>query len=98
MPSAQKELQTFRYFWSRHMTNPNRHLKDTYTETEAAAALGITIAHLHEILDQNIFTHGNTRPESIEFTSNDLLLLSFWNKNANLSPPAGRVLRMPKRK
>ncbi len=97
MPSAQKELQTFRYFWSRHMTNPNRHLKETYTEAEAAAALGITVAHLHEILDQHIFTPSNRRPESIEFTSNDLLLLSFWNMNGKL-PPARRVLRMPKRK
>ncbi|MGB7553254.1 MAG: hypothetical protein WBM04_02715 [Candidatus Korobacteraceae bacterium] len=88
----------FRYFWSRHMTNPNRHSTETYSEAEAAASLGITIAYLHEILDQHIFTQGNTRPESIEFTSNDLLLLSFWNKNVSLSPPTGRVLRMPKRR
>ncbi len=80
------------------MTNSNRHLKETFTEAEAATTLGITIDDLHEILDRHIFTQGNTRPESIEFTSNDLLLLSFWNKSSSLSPPTGRVLRMPKRR
>jgi hypothetical protein len=81
------------------MTSPNRPLKELYTEAEAAAALGITIVRLHQILDEHIFTQGNVRPESIEFTSNDLLLLNFWNKNANLPPPpARRVLRMPERK
>jgi hypothetical protein len=82
----------------RHVTSPSGPLKDTFTEAEAAAALGVTIARLHQILDQHIFTHGSVRPESIEFTSNDLLLLNFWNNNANLASSQRRVLRMPKRK
>jgi hypothetical protein len=80
------------------MTNPSRPLKETYSEGEAASALGITVAHLHQILDQYIFTHGNTRPECIEFTSNALLLLGFWSNNDNLPAPPRRVLRMPKRR
>ncbi len=80
------------------MTNPNRQLSEMYSEPEAAAALGITVARLHELLDQHIFTNGSIRPESIDFTSNDLLLLSFWNQNCTPSTPTRRVLRMPKRK
>ena len=80
------------------MTNPDRPFKESYTEAEAAAALNITIARLHQILDQHIFTRGSLRPESVEFTSTDLLLLSFWSKNGKSIPATRRVLQMPKRK
>ena len=76
------------------MTNP---LKEPYTEAEAAAALGITIARLHQLLDQHIFTQGSPRPQSLEFNSNDLLLLSFWNKGGKPRASTKRFLRMPKR-
>jgi hypothetical protein len=59
-----------------------KHLpKDSYTEAEAAAALGVTVPRLHQLLDRHIFTDGVKRPRSIEFTSSDLLLLSYWNSS-----------------
>jgi len=78
------------------MPKPSRIPKDRlYDEKEAAAALGITVARLHEILDQHIFTQGNRRPEALQFTSNDLLLLGYWG-NAQRTA-AGEVITMPKR-
>jgi len=67
-----------------------------YDEKEAAAALGISVARLHEVLDQHIFTMGNPRPQSLHFTSNDLLLLGYWCNG----PRSGthEVITMPKRK
>ena len=79
------------------MREPNPITKDRlYDERRAAAALGITVARLHEILDQQIFTEGNPRPHGLQFTSNDLLLLGYW---CNVERPAtGEVITMPKRK
>ena len=77
------------------MTNSDRSCKESYTEAEAAATLGITVARLHQILDQHVFNQGNDRPESIELNSNDLSLLRYWNKSTK-SPR--RVIEMPKRK
>jgi Ser/Thr protein kinase RdoA (MazF antagonist) len=79
------------------MTNADRPLKDRFSEAEAAAALGISITRLHQLLDQYIFTGGSKRPDWLEFNSNDLLLLSYWNKSEK-GPPARKVLHMPKRK
>lgn len=79
------------------MTNADRPLKDHFSEAEAAAALGISITRLHQLLDQYIFTGGSKRPEWLEFNSNDLLLLSYWNKGEK-SSPGKKVLQMPKRK
>jgi hypothetical protein len=87
----------------RHMSNLNRSSRELYSEMEAAAALGISIARLHELLDRYIFTVANTRPQSIEFTASDLLLLGYWN---NLAPPEpdpgppqpGKIIPMPKRR
>jgi len=79
----------------RPMSNVNRSSQELYSESEAAAELGISIARLHELLDHYIFTAGNIRPRSIEFTASDLLLLGYWN---NLSqPPASKVIPMPRR-
>jgi hypothetical protein len=72
-------------------------LKETYTESEAAELVGITIARLHEILDQNVFNEGVRRPPEIEFTSNDLVLLRYWNKSPK-PPKSNRLLQMPRRK
>lgn len=66
-----------------------------YSEAEAAAALGITVARLHEILDKNIFTNGSVRPSSIQFTSDDLLLLGYWCNSQRT--PTHEVITMPKR-
>ncbi|HUI83972.1 MAG TPA: hypothetical protein VL240_07105 [Candidatus Binatia bacterium] len=78
------------------MPGLKRSTKELYNETEAAAALGITVAELHQVLDQHIFTDGNPRPASIQFTSSDLLLLSCWTGSSRRAP-ARQVIPMPKR-
>jgi hypothetical protein len=78
------------------MSNPKLSSKESFTEAEAAAALSITIARLHELLDQHIFTEGRKRPPSIEFTASDLLLLNYWNHDSKRSG-SGEVIQMPKR-
>ncbi len=80
------------------MTNADRPLKEHFSEAEAAAALGISIIRLHELLDEYIFTQGSKRPEWLEFNSNDLLLLNYWNKSGKVRPSARKVLQMPRRK
>ena len=80
----------------RPMSNVSRSSQEPYSESEAAAALGISISRLHQLLDKYVFTPGNTRPASIEFTSSDLLLLGYWN---NLTQPQpSKVIPMPKRR
>lgn len=76
------------------MSNLKRLPKDTYTEVEAAALLRISVSRLHQLLDEHIFTQGTRRPPSLEFTSSDLLLLSYWNSPEDSSP--ARILRMPR--
>jgi hypothetical protein len=68
--------------------------KDTYNDLEAAAALGITVDELYDLLDKNIFTDGKGRPERVTFQHADLVLLSFWQQNT----PKIKVLRMPRRR
>lgn len=80
------------------MIKRDRPPKEPFTESEAAAALDITITRLHQLLDEHIFTQGSVRPGSLEFTSNDLLLLSYWNRSSELPQAAPRVLQMPRRK
>lgn len=76
------------------MTDTSSILKDQYNEVEAAAALGITVNELYNLLDTNIFTDGQGRPERIMFQHADLILLSFWQE----STPNLKVVRMPRRK
>jgi hypothetical protein len=52
--------------------------KQLYNEKEAAEALGISIFQLHSILDEHIFNQGTPRPQNVEFTSSDLLMISYW--------------------
>ena len=59
--------------------------KDYYSEAEAAHMLGISVAKLHLLLDQYVFNVGTPRPPNIEFTSGELLLLSYWNKESSNS-------------
>jgi len=77
------------------MPRSNRSARKLYTEREAAAALRTTVAHLHEVLDRHIFTDGNPRPQCIQFTSDDLLLLGYWCGNQRDS--SREVITMPKR-
>jgi hypothetical protein len=80
----------------RPMAKVKRSTKELYTEPEAAAALGISITRLHELLDQYIFTNGNRRPDAIQFTASDLLLLSYWS-NDSRRRVTHEVITMPKR-
>jgi hypothetical protein len=77
------------------MPRLNRWNKSQYTEAEAAAALGVTVARLHEVLDQNIFTNGLPRPSALQFTSEDLLLLEYWCGTPKVKH---EVITMPARK
>jgi len=67
---------------------------DCYSEVEAAQALGISVARLHRLLDENIFNDGSARPPNLYLRSADLVLLEFWNRTTE-NP---NVLRMPRRK
>ena len=67
--------------------------KDSYSEQEAAGALGISLSRLHLLLDEHVFNDGGTRPRDIELTSSDLLLLQFWNR----ATASEKVVAMPKR-
>ncbi len=80
----------------RPMAKLKRSTKDIYSESEAAAALGITVTRLHQLLDQYIFTNGASRPAAIQFTSSDLLLLNYWS-NDGKRPVTHEVITMPKR-
>ncbi len=81
----------------RPMSSLNRSANELYSETEAAAAVGISIARLHELLDQHVFTGPHRRPEPIEFAARDLLLLRYWHGSSK--PARGnKVISMPKRK
>jgi hypothetical protein len=75
------------------MSNLKRLPKDSCTEAEAAAVSEVTIARLHQVLDEHIFTEGAERPRSIEFSSTDLLLLSYWNSTTD-SPPVEVILML----
>lgn len=80
----------------RPMAKPKRSSKELYSEAEAAEVLGITLSRLHELLDQYIFTNGNQRPDAIQFTSSDLLLLKYWSNDAKRTV-THEVITMPKR-
>ncbi len=79
------------------MAKLRRSNKELYNEAEAAAALDISVNRLHELLDQYIFNNGNRRPQEIQFTASDLLLLSYWS-NGSKRPATHEVITMPKRK
>ncbi len=75
------------------MLNLRKSTKQYYSETEAAHALSISLESLHETLDAHIFSRDYPRPEVLEFTHAELLLISVWAE-----PERGRnVLAMPTR-
>jgi len=53
-------------------------MKHLYNEREACEALGIALTSLYSILDEHVFNDGTPRPPNVEFTSSDLLMLSYW--------------------
>ncbi|PSH04605.1 MAG: hypothetical protein CXZ00_07275 [Acidobacteria bacterium] len=58
--------------------NARKTMKQFYTETEVAHALCISLEALHELLDKHVFDLDNPRPDVLEFTHAELLLLSVW--------------------
>lgn len=75
------------------MLNLRKPTKQYYSETEAAHALCISLESLHETLDAHIFSREHPRPEILEFTHAELLLISVWAE-----PERGlNVLAMPSR-
>ena len=80
----------------RPMSNLKSSSPELYSEAQAAAALGISIARLHDLLDKYVFTGDNRRPQSIDFTSSDLLLLGYWH-NISAESMVSKVIPMPKR-
>jgi hypothetical protein len=75
------------------MQTTNQTTKGIYSEQEAADHLGISIHGLHSLLDEHIFNNGSPRPDHVEFTSSDLVLLEFWRQMR----PNPKVVRMPRR-
>jgi hypothetical protein len=70
-----------------------RKTKETYSEFEAAEALGISIGRLRDLLDDNVFNDGTPRPDNLTLRPSDLVLLGFWHRTS----PNPKVLRMPRR-
>ena len=75
------------------MYNLRPPVKESFSEEEAAASLGLSISTLHILLDEHIFNDGIPRPANIRLTSSDLVLLEFWHN----STPNSKVVRMPHR-
>jgi hypothetical protein len=75
------------------MHNSKMSMKQLYNEREASEALGIPLPLLHVILDAHIFNDGTPRPENVEFTSSDLLMIAYWVEKT----PMENVLAMPLR-
>jgi hypothetical protein len=75
------------------MISPRKLQKDSYTELEAAEALGISLTRLYLLLDENVFNDGTPRPEKLTFRPSDLVLLGFWHRTS----PNPKVVRMPHR-
>jgi hypothetical protein len=71
---------------------PNKH---SYSEAEAAKALGTSVAQLDAVLDEYIFNDGTPRPAQLELQASDLLLIAYWLETTQF--PENKVLAMPKR-
>jgi hypothetical protein len=66
--------------------------KEFYTEIEAAQSLGISMARLHQLLEEHLFDANTPRPaDGVTFRRADLVILGFWHK----STPNPKVVRMP---
>lgn len=76
----------------RAMIGPRNLQKESYTEVEAAESLGISLARLHLLLDENIFNDGTPRPDELTFRPSDLVLLGFWHRTS----PNPKLIRMPR--
>ena len=77
----------------RSMIGPRKRHKESYSEKEAAEALGISLSRLYVLLDENVFNQGTPRPPNLAFRPSDLVLLGFWHRTS----PNPKVVRMPRR-
>lgn len=75
------------------MPSLEKPFKQSYTETEAALLLGISLGRLRLLLDEHIFNDGSKRPDELFLQASDIVLLRFWHR----STPNPKVVRMPKR-
>lgn len=75
------------------MQSLNKPEPEFYTEAEASRMLGISVARLRMLLDENVFNDGSTRPVDLKLRSSDLVIIQFWDRTTG-NP---KVLRMPKR-
>ena len=78
------------------MKNLKRPPQESYSEAEAAAALGISITRLHQLLDKHLFGGEGIRPASMEFNSKYLLVLSYW-MSVRKKRSQHKLLQMPRR-
>lgn len=92
-PSAFQDYNLFIIRTVRAMIGPRNLQNESYTEVEAADSLGISIARLHFLLEENIFNDGTRRPDGLIFRPSDLVLLGFWHRTS----PHPKVVRMPRR-
>jgi len=67
--------------------------QEFFTEQQAADRLGISLDRLHFLLDENVFNNGTKRPNDLELTRSDIVLLQFWDRSTE-NP---KVVRMPRR-
>jgi len=68
-------------------------IKQYYSESEAAHTLCISVEAIHEVLDKHVFNHEHPRPEVLEFTHAELLLISVWAEPVR----GANVVAMPSR-
>lgn len=95
--AAQEQVQSY-YHLERHMRNLKASNHELYSESQAAELLGITVARLHQLLDENIFNDGTPRPADLDFTTGELLLINFWHLAPRKPKRAGRLIQWPRRK
>jgi hypothetical protein len=75
------------------MLSLKKPIKQFYSEPEAAHTLGISLEALHAILDEHVFTADHPRPEFMELTHAEMILLSVWAEPVR----GGNVVSMPQR-
>ncbi len=74
------------------MQSVDKPFKQSYTESEAALMLGISIYRLRSLLDEHVFNDGSLRPDNLVLQASDLVLIRYWHRGTG-NP---KVLRMPR--
>jgi len=74
------------------MQSVDKPFKQSYTESEAALMLGISVYRLRSLLDEHVFNDGSLRPLNLVLQASDLVLIKYWHRGTT-NP---KVIRMPK--